>query len=70
MLQVVICQKVFPQSDYCEKDCCKSGYADCGGAGIPVADIDNLDDEPNNGSDEELMLNTGTLLENVKKKEA
>jgi hypothetical protein len=29
---------------------------------MPVADIDHLDDEPNNGSDEKLMLSTGTLL--------
>ena len=51
ILHVVICQKVSPQIDDCEKNCCKFGYTDCGGAGIPVADIDNLDDEPNNGSD-------------------
>jgi hypothetical protein len=29
---------------------------------MPVDDVGHLDDEPNNGSDEELMLDTGTLL--------
>ena len=29
---------------------------------MPVEDVDDIDDEPNNGSDEELTLDTGTLL--------
>ena len=29
---------------------------------MPVEDVDHLDDVPNNGSDEELILDAGTLL--------
>ena len=32
---------------------------------MPVEDVDHLDDEPNDGSDEELILDTGNAVSNV-----
>jgi hypothetical protein len=51
-----------PQSDDCEKNCCKFGYADCRGAGVPVEDVGHLDDEVNNGSNKDLTLDVGMKM--------